>query len=80
MIKLIACYKMRYQKEFEYISETIEKLNVTITNQSETLLILAEDDFDNDNSKDLTHLGHKLSHFWNLSKHHGQNMAFQLEL
>ena len=71
---------MRYQKEFEYISETIEKLNVTITNQSETLLILAEDDFDNDNSKDLTLLGHKLSHFWNLSKHHGQKMAFQLEL
>ena len=33
---------MRYQKEFEYISETIEKLSVTITNQSETLLILAE--------------------------------------
>ena len=43
---------MRYQKEFEYISENIEKLNVTITNQSETLLILAENDFDNDNSKD----------------------------
>ena len=55
MIKLIACYKMRYQKEFEYISETIDKLNVTITNQSEALLILAEDDFDNDNSKDLAH-------------------------
>ena len=71
---------MRYQKEFEYISETIEKLNVTITNQSDTLLILAEDDFDNDNSKDLTLLGHKPSHFWNLNKHHGQNMAFQLEL
>ena len=34
---------MRYQKEFDYISETIEKLNVTITNQSEALLILAED-------------------------------------
>ena len=71
---------MRYQKEFEYISETIEKLNVTITNQSEALLILAEDDFDNDNSKDLTLLCHKLSHFWNLTKHHGQNLAFQLEL
>ena len=71
---------MRYQKEFEYISETIEKPNVTITNQSETLLILAEDDFDNDSSKDLTLLGHKLSHFWNLNKHHGQDMAFQLEL
>ena len=71
---------MRYQKEFEYISETIEKLNVTITNQSEALLILAENDFDNDNSKDLTLLGCKLSHFWNLSKHHSQNMAFQLEL
>ena len=54
---------MRYQKEFEYISETIEKLNVTITKQSETLLILAEDDFVNDNSKDLTLLGHKLLHF-----------------
>ena len=63
-MKLIACYKMRYQKEFEDISETIiEKLNDTITNQSETLLILAEDDFDNDNSKDLTLVGHKLSHF-----------------
>ena len=71
---------MRYKKEFEYISETIEKLNVTITNQSETLLILAEDDSDNDNGKGLTLLGHKLSHFWNLYKHHGQNMAFQLEL
>ena len=71
---------MRYQKEFEYISETIEKVNVTITNQSEELLILAQDDFDNDNSKDLTLLGHKLSHFWNLTKHHGQNLAFQLEL
>ena len=71
---------MRYQKEFEYISETIEKLNVTITNQSEALLILAEDDFDNNNSKDLTLLGHKLSHFWNVTKHHGQNLAFQLEL
>ena len=71
---------MRYQKEFDYISETIEKLNVTITNQSETLLILAEDDFDNDNSKGLTLLGHKLSHIWNLNKHHAQNMAFQLEL
>ena len=71
---------MRYQKEFDYISETIEKLNVTITNQSETLLILAEDDFDNDNSKGLTLLGHKLSHFWNLNKHHAKNMAFQLEL
>ena len=71
---------MRYQKEFEYISETIEKLNVTITNQSETLLILAENDFDNDNSKDLTLLGCYLSHLWNLSKHHSQNLAFQLEL
>ena len=68
---------MRYQKEFEYISETIEKLNITITNhQSEALLILAENDFDNDNSNDLTLLGCKLSHFWNLSKHHSQNMAF----
>ena len=66
---------MRYQKEFEYISETIEKVNVTITNQSEELLILAQDDFDNDNSKDLTLLGHKLSHFWNLTKHHGQILA-----
>ena len=71
---------MRYQKEFEYISETIEKLNVAVTNQSEALLILAENDFDNDNSKDLTLPGFKLSHFWNLSKHHSQNMAFQLEL
>ena len=71
---------MRYQKEFEYTSETIEKLNVTITNQSEALLILTENDFDNDKSKDLTLLGCKLSHFWNLSKHHSQNMAFQLEL
>ena len=71
---------MRYQKEFEYISETIEKLNIIITNQSEALLNLAEDDFDNDNSKGLTLLCHKLSHFWNLNKHHGQNMAFQLEL
>ena len=71
---------MRYQKAFEYISETIEKLNVTITNQSEILLILAENDFDKDNSKDLTLLGYKLSHFWNLSKHHSQNMAFQSEL
>ena len=44
---------MSYQKEFEYISETIEKLNVTITNQSKALLILAGNDFDNDNSKDL---------------------------
>ena len=42
---------MRYQKAFEYIGETIEKLNVTITNQSEALLILAENDFDNGNSK-----------------------------
>ena len=49
---------MRYQKEFEYISKTIEKLNVTITNQI--------NDLDNDNSKDLTLLGCKLSHFWNL--------------
>ena len=80
MIRLIACYKMRYQKQFEYISDTIEKLNDTITNQSEALLILAEDDFDNDNSKDLTLLGHKLSQFWNLTKHHGQNLAFKLEL
>ena len=52
---------MRYQKEFEYISETMEKLNVTITNQSEVLLILAVNDFDNDNSKDLMLLGCKLS-------------------
>ena len=71
---------MRYQKEFEYICETIEKLHVTITNQSEALSILAENDFGKDNSKDLTPLGCKLSHFWNLSKHHSQNMAFQLEL
>ena len=63
MITLIACYKMRYQKQFEYISETIGKLNDTITNQSEALLMLAEDDFDNDNSNDLTLLGHKLSTF-----------------
>ena len=56
---------MRYQKEFKYISETIEKLNVTITNQSEVLLILAGNDFDNDNSKNLTLLGCKPSHFWN---------------
>ena len=48
---------MRYQKEFEYISVSIEKPNVTITNQSEALLILAENDFDNDNSEDLTLLG-----------------------
>ena len=67
---------MRYHKAFEYISETIEKLNVTITNQIYTLLILAENDFDNDNSKDLTVLGYKLSHFGNLNKHHSQNMAF----
>ena len=59
---------MRYQTEFEYISETIGKLNVTITNQSEALLILAENYFDNDNSKDLTLLGCNLSNFWNLSK------------
>ena len=71
---------MRYQKEFEYICETIEKLHVTITNQSEALSILAENDFDKDDSKDLTLLGCKLSHFWNLSKHHSQNMAFKLEL
>ena len=71
---------MRYQKEFEYIYETIEKLHVTITTQSEALSILAENDFDKDDSKDLTLLGCKLSHFWNLSKHHSQNMAFQLEL
>ena len=63
LIKLIACYKIRYQKEFEYISETIEKLNVTITNQSEALFILAEGDFYNDSSKDLRLLGHKCSHF-----------------
>ena len=50
------------------------------TNQSEGLLNLAEDDFDNENSKGLTLLGHKLSHLLNLSKHHSQNMAFQLEL
>ena len=71
---------MRYQKEFEYIYETIEKLHVTITTQSEALSILAENDFDKDDSKDLTLLGCKLSHFWNLSKHHSQNMAFHLEL
>ena len=71
---------MRYQKEFEYIYETIEKLHVTITTQSEALSILSENDFDKDDSKDLTLLGCKLSHFWNLSKHHSQNMAFQLEL
>ena len=71
---------MRYQKEFEYICETIEKLHFTITNQSEALSILAENDFDKDDSKDLTLLGCKLSHFWNLSKHHSQNMAFKLEL
>ena len=52
---------MRYQKEFEYICETIEKLHVTITNQSEALSILAENDFDKDDSKDLTLLGCKLS-------------------
>ena len=71
---------MRYQKEFEYIYETIEKLHVTITTQSEALSILAENDFDKDDSKDITLLGCKLSHFWNLSKHHSQNMAFHLEL
>ena len=71
---------MRYQKEFEYISETIDKLNIAITIQSDALLILAENDFDNDNSKDLTLLGCKLSHFWNLSKHHSKNKTFQLEL
>ena len=38
-------------------------------------MILTKDD-----SKDLTFLGCKLSHFWNLSKHHSQNMAFKLEL
>ena len=54
---------MRYLKYFEYISGTIEKINVTITDQSEALLILAENDFDNDNSKDLTLLGCILSHF-----------------
>ena len=47
---------------------------------SKVLLILAENDFDNDNSKDFTLVGCKLSHFWNLSKHYSQNMAFQLEL
>ena len=36
--------------------------------------------FDKDDSKDLTLLGCKLSHFWNLSKYHSQNMAFKLEL
>ena len=71
---------MRYLKEFKYIYETIEKLHVTITNQSEALSILAENDFDKDDSKDLTLLGYKLSHFWNLSKYHSQNMAFELEL
>ena len=44
---------MRYQKEFEYIYETIEKLHVTIITQSEALPILAENDFDKDDSKDL---------------------------
>ena len=71
---------MRYLKEFKYIYETIEKLHVTITNQSEALSILAENDFDKDDSKDLTLLGCRLSHFWNLSKYHSQNMAFELEL
>ena len=71
---------MRYLKEFKYIYETIEKLHVTITNQSEALSILAENDFDKDDSKDLTLLGCKLSHFWNLSKYHSQNKAFKLEL
>ena len=44
------------------------------------LSILAENNFDKDDGKDLTFLGCKLSHFWNLSKHHSQNMAFELEL
>ena len=69
---------MRYQKEFEYICKTIEKLHVTITKQSEALSILAENDFDKDDSKDLTLLGCKLSHFWNLSKHHSQNMVLSV--
>ena len=63
---------MRYQKEFEYIFETIRKINVTITNQSETLFILAENYFDNDNRKDLTLLCCNLSHFWNLIKHQSE--------
>ena len=42
---------MRYQKEFEYICKTIEKLLVTITNQSEALSILAEKNFDKDAPK-----------------------------
>ena len=71
---------MRYQKEFEYICATLEKLHVTITNQSEALSILAENDFDKDDGKDLTLLGCKVSHFMNLSKYHNQNMVFQLEL
>ena len=71
---------MRYQKEFEYVYETIEKLHVTITNQSEALSILAENDLGKDNGKDLILLGSKVSHLWNLSKHHNQNTAFQLEL
>ena len=71
---------MRYQKEFEYICATLEKLHVTITNQSEALSILAENDFDKDDGKDLTLLGCKVSHFMNLSKYHNQNTVFQLEL
>ena len=71
---------MRYQKEFEYICATLEKLHVTITNQSEALSILAENDFDKDDGKDLTLLGCKVSHFMNLSKYRNQNMVFQLEL
>ena len=71
---------MRYQKEFEYICATLEKLHVTITNQSEALSILAENDFDKDDGKDLTLLGCKVSHFMNLSKYHNLNMVFQLEL
>ena len=71
---------MRYQKEFEYICATLEKLHVTITNQSEALSILAENDFDKDDGKDLTLHGCKVSHFMNLSKYRNQNTVFQLEL
>ena len=49
-------------------------------NQSEALSILAENDLGKDNGKDLTLLGSKVSHLWNLSKHHNQNTVFQLEL
>ena len=58
----------------------LKNFHVTITNQSEALSILAENEFDKDDGKDLTLLGCKVSHFMNLSKYHNQNRVFQLEL